>query len=554
MQRSRSILTFFTGLLFVGCTGAIPSESSEAGDGDPGKGGGAGRAGGGGAGGGDEVQGVSVGPSQWRRLTGDQYIKIVKDVLGVEISRSVFLADTLTGQFASNIVPAQDSEVDRYATAAESVANKVDAVALARCTQPNRACAEKFLAEVGPRLYRKPLQPAESAGLLKLFDLGNADGFKAGASLVIRSMLQSPSMLYLVEFGQSDKQTGLHKLGSHEVAARLALLLWNSAPDAALLAAAAAKELDTPEQIKQQAERMMKDPRFGLSVADFHLQLFHVNKLTMEGAIEKSSLGGFSAEIRKAMVDETSAFVIDAVNSQQATIANLFTAKHSFVPKELLTFNNISAVSSKANGRVEFSDGARAGLLTMSGFMTAEPPTPTLYGAVQRGKIIRENVLCQHMPAPPPGLNFKTPPDADTTPPRTLLAQHQQDKTCKGCHELMDSIGFAFENYDAFGRYRTKYPRGEAVDASGSVVGETEAEGDFAGPQQLGAILSKSSTVRLCMADHWFRYALGREPTDEDKPSVARLGRSLEEGDGDLPSALLEFVQSDAFRFIQGVQ
>jgi hypothetical protein len=245
---------------------------------------------------------------------------------------------------------------------------------------------------------------------------------------------------------------------------------------------------------------------------------------------------------------------VDAIRNNEATVANLLSAKHSFPPAPLVTFNGISAASVKANGRVDFVDGKRAGLLTMSGFMTAEPPTPTAYGAVQRGKVIREDLFCQHMPPPPPGLNFTEPPDAAITPQRELLAQHQSDATCKGCHRLMDNIGFALENYDAFGRYRDAYPRGEKVDPSGLIEGETDVDGDFTGPEQLGAMLARSKDVRNCLAEQWFRYAVGREPTSEDDGSVAILAKTLREGAGDIPSALLAFVQTDAFRFIQGVQ
>lgn len=549
MQSSRAVLALFTGFLFLGCTGSIPPQDSAVGGEEEVNGGAGGSA--------PSAQGAaeaSVGPAQWRRLSGDQYIKMVKDVLNVELDRSAFLADTLTGRFATNILPVQDTEVDRYGSAAEAVSDKVDAVAVARCAQGNRECAEKILRDVGPRLYRGKINTEESQALLKLFDLGNTDGFKTGAALMLRSMLQSPSFLYLVEFGDSDEATGLQKLRPYEIAARLALVLWNSAPDATLLAAAAADELGTVDQVKEQAERLMKEARFGLVVADFHLQLFRVNKLIRQGAIGKASLGGFSPEIRQAMVDETTAFITDAVNSKQATIESLFTAKHSFPPRALLTFNNIPAASVKANGRVDYTDGKRAGLLTMSGFMTAEPPTPTNYGAVQRGKVVREDLLCQHIPPPPPGLNFTEPPDAATTPQRVLLAQHQDDPSCKGCHKLMDNLGFAFENYDAFGRYRAKYPRGEAVDSSGLIEGDTDVDGSFAGPEQLGAMLARSKDVRRCVADHWFRYAVGREPTQQDEGSVATLSQSLAEGAGDIPAALLAFVQSDAFRFIQGVQ
>ena len=118
----------------------------------------------------------------------------------------------------------------------------------------------------------------------------------------------------------------------------------------------------------------------------------------------------------------------------------------------------------------------------------------------------------------------------------------------------MDPIGFGFENFDQLGRYRTKYPKGEVVNSTGEVVGDSDVKGEFKNAAELAAKLGDSQQVRACLGTHWFRYAYGREPTDSDACVVDSFAKALSTGDGHLPSAMLSFVATDAFRFRRGVQ
>ncbi len=500
---------------------------------------------------------VTVDAGKWRRLTQRQYRNTVKDLLGIDANIGNFLDDSTTGTFATNTLPPQSSDISAYAESAEVLAALAvaDPGRLTNCdpaTAGNDVCAAKFIKEFGARAYRRELTAIEMTLLTETYNVGKADGFAQGLRLVLQSVLQSPNFLYLAEYGVSPLN-GVAKLTSSEIASRLSYLLWNTMPDAALLAAAKAGELNTGEGIQKQAKRLMSDARFGGSLGEFFTQLLHATKLTKGTTVQKKDAAAFTPELRQAMVDEMKSFVAYAASNGQATVKSIFTAPLAFPSAPLLPIYKVAA-NQVTGGRYEIKDGTRAGLLTSPAFMAAEPQTPTPYAAVQRGLVVRATLMCDPLPPPPANLVFRTPANADTLPQRALLEQHQNDPTCSGCHTLMDPIGFGFENYDALGRYRTSYPNGEAVDSSGEIVGESDVEGTFQNAIELSAKLGESQKVRACLGTQWFRFAYGREATDADACTVERFAMALGKGDGDLPSSLLSFVLTDAFRFRGGVQ
>lgn len=500
---------------------------------------------------------VTVAHGKWRRLTQRQYLNTVKDLLGLDASVGNFLDDSTTGTFATNTLPPQANDISAYAEAADALAARAvaDPEKLTNCnpaTTGNDACAAKFIKEFGARAYRRDLTATEVALMTETYNMGKSDGFTQGLRLVLQSILQSPSFLYLAEFGASPLR-GVAKLTSSEIASRLSYMLWNTTPDAELAAAAKAGELDKGEGIQKQAKRLMSDARFGSALGEFFTQLIHANKLIKGTTVQKKDAAAFTPEMRQAMVDEVKSFVAYAVSNGQANVQSIFTAPLAFPSTPLMPIYKVAANQATGN-RFEVKDGTRSGLLTSAAFMAAEPQTPTPYGVVQRGLVVRTMLMCETLPPPPPGLVFKMPANADTLPQRELLEQHKSDPTCTGCHRLMDPIGFGFENYDALGRYRTAYPNGEAITGRGEIVGDSDAEGKFENARELAAKLGESQQVRACMGTQWFRFAYGREPTDEDACTVDSFAMALGKGDGDLPSSLLTFVVTDAFRFRGGVQ
>lgn len=571
-RRGSSAAALGVALWWAGCTGAIDDDTSGGGTGGRpvataganGKGG-SGVAGSGGA---PSVGPVaeppaacakaspSAGAGKWRRLTAAEYRRTAKDLLGVDASTAGFLPDATTGPFATNssLVP-QAGDVDAYAQSAarlgeQAITNLPKLLGCDPVAMGEDACATKFIADFGARAFRRPLSADETKTLTTVYQAGKADGFAPGVQLVVETVLQSPSFVYRTEFGDA-RSASVAKLSGYEVASRLSYLLWGTMPDAALFAAAKSGALDQPEGVRAEAQRLMSDARFASMAADFHTQLFGVSKLSQPGLVSKANVPEFDDALRAAMQDETSRLVADVFRNGDGAWQTLLTAGHSFPSGPLLKLYGVAATAVKADGRVDFTDGSRVGVLANAGVLASHPSVPTPYGAVHRGKMVRVDLLCGTVPPPPASVKFEVPADADRMPQRKLLEQHQSNPSCVGCHELMDPIGYAFEGYDGLGRLRTKYPAGDVIDTSGEIV-DTDAAGSFSGPKQLVEKLAASRDVRACVAVQWFRYALGRDPVDADVCSLGALGASLAQARGDVRAGLLAFVTSDAFR-LRGV-
>jgi hypothetical protein len=497
----------------------------------------------------------AVGPARWRRLTTRQYRNSVRDLLGLEADTAAFLLDTTTGPFATNaLLPPQSSDIEHYqGTAATLAARAVaDLPRLLGC-DPGAAgqdgCATRFIEAFAARAYRRPLEAAEKEALAAVYTAGKEESFTAGVRLVVEAVLQSPSFLYLAEFGTG---TGAARpLSGHEISSRLSYLLWNTMPDAALFAAAAAGTLDRPEGVRAEANRLLSSPRFDEAVSSFHTQLFGTTRLVQEGVVSRNPARypEFDPALRAAMIDETNRFVSYLFSRGDGTISTLLSATFSFPSGPLARL--YGAPPPGPDGRVDFTDGSRHGILTQASFLATQPPIETAFQAVLRGKSVRFDLLCQTIAPPPMGVDFSLPPGAEKMTQQQLLRAHQVNPSCRPCHQLMDSVGFGLENYDAIGRHRTRAADGSTIDASGELIG-TDVDGPFANAAELTAKLARSQDVRRCLANQWFRFALGREPTDADRCSMAALEEAFAVGGGDVRRALGALVGSDAFRYRRG--
>lgn len=504
-----------------------------------------------------------VAPGKWRRLTRAQYAASVKDLLGITPDVSGFNEDTGIGHFATNSKFApQTDDIGIYASVAEAVAKQAtsNVAALTKCgSQSETACADKFIKDLATRAFRRPVTTEETAALTAAYQVGREESFSMGIGLVIEAVLQSASFVYLTEFGGTPKN-GLAKLTGYEVAARLSYMFTNSLPSADLFAAAQSGALDTAEGVRDYASKLLDDKAFlARTMKDFHSQMLHIAKVGDQANVAKDSLRfpEFDPELRQAMIEDSHQFISHVFTEGDGTVATLLTAPYAFPKGPLLKLYGIEANQLDASGRFEFKDGTRVGLLTNPSVMTAIPPIVSKFAATYRGNMVRGQILCQELPDPPDGAaDFAPPPGADKLTQQQLLRVHQDDPTCSGCHRLIDNIGFGFENYDAVGRYKTKAADGSDIDSSGSIV-ESDIDGEFRGPKELAEKLAGSGNVRTCLSKQWFTYTLGREPElDESKPhdlcSIGAVAASLTQGRGDVRTALLTLVASDAFRYRQG--
>jgi hypothetical protein len=479
---------------------------------------------------------VQPGASPVRRMTRFEYNNTVRDLLGdtTEPARDFGAEEEALGfnNNAANLVTTS-ALADKYMRAAEGIAERAtaDLAALLPCDPmlDENACARQFIDTFLRRAFRRPVTVAEGDAFFELYRAGRMEDFRTGIAMVIEAALQSPAFLYRLEFGVSVGGT-IAPLDGWEMASRLSYFLWGTMPDEALMAAAESGSLVTAEGVAAEARRLLADPKARVAVGEFHRQWLDYDRIASVGK-DAILFPEYSAAIGQLMADETRQFLEHAVFDGAGTLAAILTAPSAFVDATLAAF---------------YGPGERRGILTQ-GTLLAMNAHSNQTSPVHRGKLVREQFLCDLMPPPPPEVMITIPePDPDSTA-RERFAQHSENPACSGCHQLMDPIGFGFENYDGVGRYRVE-ENDVAIDASGELT-DSDIDGAFDGVDELSAKLATSAEVRSCYARQWFRYAYGRGETTEDACAIADLDATFSGSDGDVVELLVALTQTDAFRY-----
>ncbi|HVJ15745.1 MAG TPA: DUF1592 domain-containing protein [Polyangiaceae bacterium] len=552
-------------LALAGCTGTITGpggdESGVPGGPAPGTPGGPG----GGSGGGTSSTGEpldcsgtgapSVGVTPLRRLTRSQYSHTIRDLLGLSGDHAARLSlDEKVGLFYSNANnPVTELLVEQYMTTADELAAQAVATqmtTLVPCdpaVEDPAACGAKFVDSFGLKAFRRPLLPEEQTLMVTLFNAGLQDGgFNDGVERVVSATLQSPQLLYHVELGALPAGSAeTVALDQYILGSRLSYFLWDSTPDAELLRAAGAGELSTPEALRLQAQRLLDDPRAAETIAGFHKQWLGTDHLD---DLEKDAeqYPDFSPELKAAMLQETARFSDFVIRSGDGLLDTLLTAPFSFLDPPLAELYGVTLPAGHDPlTPVDLDPTQRSGLLTMAGVMAVHSHA-NQGSPIRRGKMVRENILCQPLQPPPPGADI-TPPEPDpNASTRERFEQHRTEPTCAGCHSLIDPLGFAFENYDGIGTFRTM-EAGKLIDASGELTA-TDIDGTFVGAGELSKKLATSPQVRDCLAQHWFNYAFGRTRGDADGCSMTSLTGAFA-ASNNVRDLLLALVTTDAFRY-----
>jgi hypothetical protein len=214
------------------------------------------------------------------------------------------------------------------------------------------------------------------------------------------------------------------------------------------------------------------------------------------------------------------------------------------VDQTLAGFYGIQAPA--AAGFAPFEDTKRAGLLTQGGFLASHAKANQT-SIVSRGVFVRAGLFCQAPPPPPDNVNATLPPIQQGLPTRARLEQHRSDPSCAACHALFDPLGFAFENFDAVGRFRDT-DQGVAVDATGTLTG-TDVDGPFNGIAELASQAAASELVASCTVTQWFRYAYGRQDSAADACSLSQLNSAFRASSLKIPELIVALTQSDAFLY-----
>jgi hypothetical protein len=494
--------------------------------------------------------GGQLGPSPLHRLTRLEFDNSIKDLVGEDMQLAKnFAFDERAGEFSANFfTPITEMEFNQYSTAAEAVAEKAvtSMPTLVPCDMVADAagCPAKFIRQFGRRAFRRPLDDGEVATYQTLFDLGRTGVDAAnGVRLVVQAMLQSPKFLYLIE--------GPGPLTQHQMAARLSYFLWNAPPDAALSAAADGGQLGSLSGLREQAQRLLADPRALDMFTDFHTQWLGLEELPTETKDTK-----FYPEfdgLKASMIEENGRFVREAIKADGGTLETLLTGSWTMVNGQLATLYAVpGAVATDTTWRrVDIDPKQRSGLTTEAGFLSAHGAFDAS-SPIQRGLAVRERILCAPMPVPPPGADQNFPAPIPTQTTRERFDRHRTSPTCAACHEMMDKLGYGYESYDGIGRYRTT-ENGAMVDASGELIA-TDVDGPFNGAADLTHKLLGSPQVQRCMATQWFRYAMGRLEVDADKCVLDDIQKKFTSANLRVTDLLVAIIESDSFRTFQALK
>ena len=566
--RTRSF-TFASAALSVvasACTGAIGGGLSSGGNGVGGNVGGVG-----GGGGSMDVPPAPVsfpaetactsnspGPTMLRRLSASQFAASIVDLFGdSSVPVAAVFNDPLVMDFSidANSLVVQGLNANQLMTNAESIAAWAVTNHLADvtgCSSTDPACPDSFIRSFGKRAFRAPLSDATAADYQALFSAEAS--FNDGVTAVISAMLQSPRFLYRTEVGDlaaAPPAAGATiTLTPYEVASSLSYLLTGSAPDATLLAAAdsvAGGNLSISDMVDQQSQRLLADPRSQDMLMDFMTSWLGLEKLYT--TVKDDSVYMLTDTLRGEMASETRGLIVDTFQSG-GTFSDLLTADHSFLNSDLAQFYGFDTAGlGTAFTRVSYPgstsrDGgilAHASILT--GYARADISSPT-----QRGHLVRTRLLCQYVSPPGASLDTTFRPDPSPTTTRAHYENAHAHGDCVACHQQMDPIGYGFEHYDAFGRWRDT-ENGYPIDSSATIYNANATDGNvnFNGIAQLETYLAGNADLKTCMVRNWAFYAYGSTTWTQDACTYQAIRQASSSGGYALRDVLNAIIRAPHF-------
>lgn len=500
----------------------------------------------------------SLAPAFMRRLAHDEYRNTVADLLGDGLPDPTvgFPDEPVVLGYDNNreAISISDVLVERYRDAAEAYAAAVvddptRRQAVVGCDAAEDGCLEGFVRGFGRRAYRRPLADDEVDALVSLGHGAMAQDSEPelGTRIVLEAMLQSPSFLYRVELGVEDPaDPEARVLTGYEVATRLSYLVLASTPTDALLDAAEAGQLADADGIEAALVELLADPRAPERLARFYAQwldLVELPKVTRTA----EDFPAWSDGLRDAMEEEVHHLVREHLLGG-GDLLDVLVDDRAWVDAELAGLYGLPAPG-EGFGEVTLDPASeRVGLLTTAAILTVTGregvTTP-----IRRGKFMREALLCQTMPPPPPDIPMVPAPVVGESE-RERLERHRQDPACAGCHDLLEPLGFGLARYDSIGALRTTDEEGQPISAAGSFDGASEPS--FDGAAELSAALRERPEVSACVVQQVHRYAYGRGETAADECALDGLVSEFQASGRSFEALLVALVRSDAFRRLPG--
>ena len=455
--------------------------------------------------------------------------------------------------------PHRPSGLARYSAEGAAAADSPGRRTVFVCRPKNAAgeepCARNILSTLAARAYRRPATENDIQTLLGFFKTGQAEGsFEAGIQRGIERILAAPSFLFRVEREPAGMAAGAaYRLSDLELASRLSFFLWSSVPDDELREAAVRGALNDSGALERQVHRMLRDPRSNALVDNFASRWLELSKLA--GVVPDTELyPEFDENLRGAMEQETKLFIGSQVHDNRSVV-ELLTANYSFLNERLAAHYGIRDIYGSHFRRVTFADPAtratsrddstRGGLLGQSSVLTVTS-YPNRTSVTMRGRWLLANILGAPPPPPPPDIPALKEAGVEGQPRslRERMEIHRKNPACASCHQRMDPLGFALENFDALGKWRT-VSDGAPIDPSASFPDGTRFEG-IAGLRTL-LVSHKEDFVRT-LSGKLLAYAIGRGLDYRDMPAVRTIARDAAPADYSWSSIITGIVQSAPFR------
>lgn len=408
--------------------------------------------------------------------------------------------------------------------------------------------ARSILTKLARQAYRRPVTDDDLQQPMKFYrQAAQTDGFATGIQQAIAALLVNPNFLLRIERDPLELPPGaVYRISDIELASRLSFFLWSSLPDERLLALAERQRLSEPEILRSEVLRMLSDPRSSSLINSFASQwlyLRNLNTLTPDGRL----FPDFDHNLRDAFRQETE-LLFDSIVREDRSVLNLLRSDYTFLNERLAQHYEIPHIYGSRFRRVQLpADSQRGGLLRHGSVLTVTSYA-TRTSPVLRGHWILKNLLG----APPPPPPDDVPDLQDNTVDSTLsirerLQAHRANATCAACHNQMDPLGFALENFDAVGRWR-ELDQGRPVDASGSFPGGPSFDG-VAGLEE--SLLQQPDLLVGTLAEKLLTYALGRGVEYHDGPAIRKIVRDAAASDYRFSSVILGIVQSVPFQYRQ---
>ena len=414
-------------------------------------------------------------------------------------------------------------------------------------SESEEPCAQKILSNLARRAYRRPVTDQDVRPLLGLYKASREKGasFEASIGMALRGILVSTGFLFRVERDPANvSPNSAFPISDIELASRLSFFLWSSIPDEQLLELAERGKLKDPAVLEQQVRRMLADARSDTLVANFVGQWLYLRNMRTV-LPDPKEFPNFDENLRQAFERETELF-FESMLREDRSVLDLLNADYTFVNEKLARHYGIPNVFGNDFRRVTLTDDNRRGLLGQASVLTvtsyATRTAPTL-----RGKWLLENILGTPPPPPPPNVpSLKDNNDTKVLTMRQRMEQHRANPACAVCHLRMDPLGFALENFDTIGKWRTT--SGDAntpIDASGALPDGTK----FQGPAELRKILlSMPDQFVSTVTEKLLTYALGRGIEYYDAPAIRKIVREAAPGGYRWSSLITGIVQSTPFR------